>query len=149
MIGPFPVASTITRLAEHCPALLQVGDAADLATALNQQPDRDVAGFVTAAEIARPPKVTGPLVMQDVAVTIRVVLFVRRYDEADTGSSARRQMDAEVIPQVRAALIGWTPDDAIEAINLQAGRDEGFKAGSLCVQEVFNTSYRLVNQVQP
>lgn len=149
MIGPFPVASTIARLLAQCPALLQVGDAADLATALAQQPNRDVAAFVTLAEVAKPPQLSGPMTLQQIAVTIRVVLFVRTAADADTGAAARLQMDSEVIPQIRRALIGWTPDDAIESIYLQAGRDEGFKAGSLCVQEIFNTSYRLTNQVQP
>lgn len=148
-LGPFPVVDVIDRLIQRAPVLLQVGDAADLTTALAQQPRVAVAAFVTAAELGRGIKYSGPLALQNCDVTIRVVLFVRHYGSEATGSGARQQMDREVIPAVRGALFGWTPDDAFNALNFQAGRDESYAAGWLVSQQVFATDYRMSQQVTP
>ena len=124
--------------------LLEVGSAADLSTALEQQPKTAVAAFVTSAEVGKPSKYsTNALHIQNVDVTIRVVLFVRNYAGEATGVGARDQMDKEVIPAVRQALVGWTPVDAFDALSFQAGRDEAFKAGWLVNQQVLTTNYRM------
>lgn len=124
--------------------LLEVGSAADLSTALEQQPKTAVAAFVTSAELGKPSKYsTNALHIQNVDVTIRVVLFVRNYAGEATGTGARDQMDKEVIPAVRQALVGWTPVDAFDALSFQAGRDEAFKAGWLVNQQVLTTNYRM------
>lgn len=149
MIGPFPVADVLDRLRLKCPALKLVGDAADLATALAQAPRVVPAAFVTSAELGRPVKYTGPSPQQNCDVTLRVVLFVKHYGAQDTGSGARREMDSEVIPQIRAALFGWTPDDAFNSLHFSAGRDENYHAGCLVSQQVFGTDYRMKNTVKP
>jgi len=148
-VGPFPVSAAIERLRLRAPSLLDVGNAADLATALTQQPRVAPAAYVTAAEIGRAIKYTGPVAIQNCDVTLRVVLFVRHYGAEHTGAGAREQMDSEVIPQVRAALFGWAPVDAFEALSFQAGRDESYAAGWLVSQQVFGTNYRMSQQVQP
>lgn len=148
-VGPFPVSKVIERLRELAPALLEVGDAADLSTALAQQPRVGVAAYVTAAELGKPIKYSGAVAIQNCDVTIRVVLFVRNFAGEATGSGARQQMDAEVIPAVRRALFGWRPDDAFDALSFQAGRDEKFTAGWLVSQQVFATDYRMSQQVTP
>lgn len=149
-VGPFPVSKVIERLRELAPALLEVGDAADLTTALAQQPRVAVAAYVTAAELGKPIKYSGPVAIQNCDVTVRVVLFVRNFAGEATGSGARQQMDAEVIPAVRKALFGWTPEDAFDALSFQAGRDEKSPApGWLVTQQVFATDYRMTQQVLP
>lgn len=148
-VGPFPVGRAIARLRERATILQAVGGAADLATALAQQPLRPIAAYVTVAELGRAIKYTGPLAQQNCDVTLRVVLFVRNFGTAGTGESARDQMDLEVIPQVRTALFGWTPDDAFDAISFQAGRDENYSGGWLVTQQVFSTNYRISQRVTP
>ncbi|HGM5448555.1 TPA: hypothetical protein ACKPYZ_000918 [Stenotrophomonas maltophilia] len=143
-VGPFPVGAIVARLQEQAEVLLEVGSAADLSTALEQQPKTAVAAFVTSAEVGKPSKYsTNALHIQNVDVTIRVVLFVRNYAGEATGVGARDQMDKEVIPAVRQALVGWTPVDAFDALSFQAGRDEAFKAGWLVNQQVLTTNYRM------
>ncbi|WP_180867341.1 phage tail terminator protein [Stenotrophomonas maltophilia] len=143
-VGPFPVGAIVARLQEQAKVLLEVGSAADLSTALEQQPKTAVAAFVTSAEVGKPSKYsTNALHIQNVDVTIRVVLFVRNYAGEATGAGARDQMDKEVIPAVRQALVGWTPVDAFDALSFQAGRDEAFKAGWLVNQQVLTTNYRM------
>ncbi|HDS1622434.1 TPA: hypothetical protein QEL29_000730 [Stenotrophomonas maltophilia] len=143
-VGPFPVGAIVARLQEQAEVLLEVGSAADLSTALEQQPKTAVAAFVTSAEVGKPSKYsTNALHIQNVDVTIRVVLFVRNYAGEATGVGARDQMDKEVIPAVRQALVGWTPVDAFDALSFQAGRDEAFKAGWLVSQQVLTTNYRM------
>lgn len=148
-VGPFPVSSVIDRLRRLATVLLEVGDAADLTTALAQQPRVAVVAFVTAAELGKPIKYSGSIAIQNCDVTVRVVLFVRNFAGEATGSGARQQMDAEVIPAVRKALFGWTPDDAFNALSFQAGRDEKFAAGWLVSQQIFATDYRMTQQVTP
>lgn len=148
-VGPFPISTVIKRLREHALVLLEVGDAADLTTALAQQPRVNVAAYVTAAELGKPIKYSGPMAIQNCDVTVRVVLFVRNYADEATGSGARQQMDSEVIPAVRKALFGWTPDGAFDALSFQAGRDEKFTAGWLVSQQIFATDYRMTQQVTP
>ncbi|KHS06600.1 hypothetical protein RM61_15150 [Xanthomonas phaseoli pv. phaseoli] len=148
-VGPFPVSTAIARLRTHAPALLAVGSAADLTTALAQQPRVAISAYVTAAEVGRAIKYTGPLAIQNCDVTLRVVLFVRHYGDEQTGGGARSEMDEEVIPQVRAALFGWAPADAFDALSFQAGRDESYTAGWLVSQQVFGTNYRMSHQVTP
>lgn len=148
-VGPFPVSDVIERLRERASVLLEVGDAADLSTALAQQPRVGVAAYVTAAELGKPIKYSGAVAIQNCDVTIRVVLFVRNFTGEATGSGARQQMDTEVIPAVRRALFGWRPDDAFDALSFQAGRDERYAAGWLVSQQVFATDYRMSQQVTP
>lgn len=149
MLGPFPVAEAMARLRANAPALKLVGDAAELETALNQQPRVSAAAYITCAELGRGVKYTGPVALQNCDVTLRVVLFVKHYAQQETGSGARREMDSLVIPQVRAALFGWTPGDAFDSLHFQAGRDERYGAGWLVSQQVFGTNYRMSQQVTP
>lgn len=148
-VGPFPVSKVIERLRERAPVLFEVGDAAELTTALAQQPRVAVAAYVTTAELGKPIKYSGEVAIQNCDVTIRVVLFVRNLAGEATGSGARQQMDTEVIPAVRKALFGWTPEEAFDALSFQAGRDEKFTAGWLVSQQVFATDYRMTQKVTP
>lgn len=149
MLGPFPVAVAMARLRAMAPALKLVGDAAELETALSQHPRVSPAAYVTSAELGRAVKYTGPIAVQNCDVTLRVVLFVRHFAQQETGSGARHEMDSLVIPQVRAALFGWTPNDAFDSLHFQAGRDERYAAGWLVSQQVFATDYRMSQQVTP
>lgn len=146
MLGPFPVAQVITRLAERATRLRLVGGAADLETARRTSPRTSPAAFVVATESAQPPAgATSGQLIQRVEVSIHVVLFVRNVAGQDLGASARGEMDA-LITDVRGELIGWSPSSDIEPISLRAARDEAYELGQLVVQEVYRTHYRLVTR---
>lgn len=146
--GPFPVATAMARLSSHAPLLAVVGNAADLGTALAQKPNRVPAAYVVTQERGGAVKYTGPVTHQNVDVSLQIVLFVRNAGGERAGTGARAEMDA-VIAQVRAALIGWAPDDATNAVTFQAGRDERYDGGCLVTQQVFRSDYRYANQVMP
>ena len=115
----------------------------------NSRPAKECAAYVTAAEMGGRARYTGDQHIQNVDVTLRVVLMVRNYSGQASGSGARRQMDEQVIPGVREALVGWTPVDAVDALSFQAGRDEKFRAGWLVSQQVFVTNYRMQHTPTP
>lgn len=149
MLGPFPVSEVITRLQEQAgQSLHQVGGAADLVTALAQEPRVDCAAFVTIAERGREIQTSGNAARANVDVTIRVVLFVRHAGSAADGFGARAEMDNSVLPAVRGALFGWSPSDAFDSLQFQASRDESYKAGWLVTQEIYTTNYAM-QQVKP
>jgi len=142
MHGPFPAAAVLARL-RSVPALRLVGGAADLATARNQQPKTVPAALVVTSEAARlPAGASGGQLIQQVEVTLNVVLFVRNVAQQDSGAAARAEMDA-LVATVRGALLNWTPAAAFEPIHLRASRDEAYELGQLVVQELYRTTYRL------
>ena len=144
MLGPFPVSEVITRLQDQAGQILhQVGSAADLATALAQEPRVDSAAFVTIAERGRGIQTSGSVARANVDVTLRVVLFVRHVGGAADGSAARAEMDSNVLPAVRAALFGWSPSDAFDSLQFVASRDESYKPGWLVCQEIYTTDYAM------
>lgn len=142
MVGPFPIAEVLERL-KGVPKLRVVGGAADLAAARGAQPRTVPAAFVVASESAREPQgATSGQLIQQVEVSINVVLFVRNVAQQDTGASARAEMDA-LIADVRNALVGWEPGAAFQPLSLRAARDEAYELGQLVVQEIYRTFYRL------
>lgn len=144
MLGPFPVSEVIARLEAQARAVIfQVGSAADLATALAQEPRVDCAAFVTIAERGRGIHTSGSVARANVDVTLRVVLFVRHVGSAADGSAARVEMDTNVLPAVRGALFGWSPADAFDSLQFQASRDESYKPGWLVCQEIYTTDYAM------
>lgn len=149
MLGPFPVSEVIGRLeGQAADVLHQVGGAADLVTALAQDPRVDCAAFVTIAERGRGIQTSGSLSRANVDVTIRVVLFVRHVGSAAEGSGARAEMDNSVLPAVRGALFGWSPSDAFDSLQFSASRDESYKPGWLVTQEIYTTNYAMQQVTQ-
>lgn len=145
--GPFDVADAMKRVSDHAPIFELVGTAADLRTALAQKPRRTPAVYVVAQERGRPVKYSGPtLVQQDVEVALQAVLFVRNVNNERTGAGAAAEM-ADCIRELRAAWIGWAPDDTTDAVSFQAGRDESYDGGHLVSQQIFATAYRYAHEV--
>lgn len=142
MLGPFPVAFVLTRLGALT-RLRLVGGAGDLAAARGAQPRAVPAAFVVASESAREPAgATSGQLIQQVEVSINVVLFVRNVANQDTGSAARAEMDA-LISEVRGRIINWSPGPQFHPLSLRAARDEAYEQGQLVVQEIYRTFYRL------
>lgn len=141
-VGPFPTEDTILRLRQRVLLAKLVGAAADLDTALDSPPTTTPAVYVVTDERGGPVKYTGPVVIQNVDVQIKVVIFVRNVREERLGVGARKLAD-QVIEQVRDALIGWVPCDAMSALHFAAGRDDRYKGGFYAGQQVFRTEYRI------
>lgn len=147
--GPFPVKLAMDRLSSHVPALRRsVGSSADLRTALDAKPNTSPAAYLHAEERGGPVKYAGPVLVQDVSVTLQLILFFRNAGGEAIGSGARAGMD-ELIATSRAALLGWAPGDAFHELSFQAGRDEYFHGGWLVSQQIYRSGYRIQHQVQP
>lgn len=145
-VGPFPVEEAVEHLRQHVALAKVVGIAADLDAALESPPNASPALYVLADERGGPVKYGGPVVVQNVDVQLKVVLLVRNVREERTGAGARRLAD-QVITQIRAALVGWAPSEAMNALSFIAGRDDRFRAGWYAGQQIFRTDYRIQNQV--
>lgn len=149
MYGPFPSADVEARLTNQVKQLRLVGNAADLSTALKQAPNAVPAAFVLRSERGdRPKGFTSGTLVQNINVSLQVVLWVRNYAKARTGSGARADMD-RLQTGVRKALIGWQPSPEFDTLSLDAERDENFTGGALVTQSVFRSQYRLQTEVNP
>ncbi|WP_411832323.1 hypothetical protein [Pseudoxanthomonas mexicana] len=139
----------MTRVRDKVAALRNaVGNAADLRTALQSKPRTSPAAYLQAEERGGPVKYSGPVTVQDVSVSLQLVLFFRSAKGEGDGAGAREGMDV-LIAATRAALVGWSPGDAFQALYFQAGRDEYFDCGWLVSQQIYQTGYRIQHQVQP
>lgn len=145
----FPVADVIARLAAKVSLAKAVGAAADLQAAIKTPPNVKVALYVLAFDRGGDIKYTGPgLSVQNVNTQLQVVVLVRHSAGERVGAGARKLAD-DVIAQVRGALVGWAPADAFEAISFRAGRDDNYLAGWYAGQQVFDTAFRIHNEVLP
>jgi len=147
-VGPFPVAGVIDRLRKHVPLAKSIGTAADLYTALDVPPNTNPALYVLIEERGGDAKYSGQATIQNVDVLLKVVRLVRSASGEKHGRGAREKADA-LAGQIRAALIGWTPDAAFEAITFQSGRDDSYRGGWLAGQELLRTSYRIHTEAAP
>lgn len=150
-VGPFPVAPLVARLIACVPRAKLVGTAADLATALSPEtpPNASPALYVVIDERGAPVKYAGSqLVVQNCEVTIAVVLLIRNAQGERLGTGARALADL-LITDIRAALLGWTPADAFNAIHFIASRDDSYRTGWYAGQQMFRTDYRMQQQVTP
>jgi len=147
-VGPFPLAGVMARLRAHVPQAKAIGTAADLHTALDVPPTTQPALYVLTEERGSPAKYSGQATIQNVDVVLKVVRFVRSASGEKHGRGAREKAD-QIAGQIRAALIGWTPGDAFEAITFQSGRDDSYRGGWLAGQEIFRTSYRIHTEAAP
>jgi len=145
MVGPFPLAEVIDRLKAHVPLAKVIGTAADLDSAVEIPPNANPALYVLTEERGGEGKYSGPVTIQNVEVILKVVRLVRSASGEKHGRGARKKTD-EIAGQIRAALIGWTPGDAFEAITFQSGRDDQYRSGWLAGQELFRTQYRIQHQ---
>lgn len=142
MNGPFPLAPILNRL-RTVAALRFVGNAADLRTALDQQPAAVPAAFVVRQERARPAAgASGGVLVQQMDVDVIVVLYVRNSAGAASGEGAAGEMDATATA-VRTALLNWRPSDGVEPLTMNASRDEGYRGNTLIAQELYRSRYRI------
>lgn len=147
MFGPYPSAAVEARLRDKVGTLRLVGNAADLQEALKAAPSAVPAAFVLRTERGDQPQGYSSSFTQTIRVALQVVLWVRNF-AGSAGSGARDDMDA-LQNAVRAALINWTPSTEFDALNLEAERDESFRAGDLVTQSIFRSSYRLQTGANP
>ncbi|MCR6661828.1 MAG: hypothetical protein NVV60_01440 [Luteimonas sp.] len=148
MVGPFPAESVMQRLKATVPLAKIIGNAADLDTALQAQPNTSPALYVVIEERGSPPKYTGNVVIQNMDVMVKVITLVRNASGERLGTGARKAAD-DVIAETRNGLIGWTPADAFNALYFVAGRDDRFHGSWLTSQQIFRTDYRIQKQATP
>lgn len=148
MLGPYPLAPVIERLRAQVPQLRFVGNAADLRTALDQQPRALPAAYVVRQERAQGAAgASGGVLIQQQNVDVIIVNYVRNNASADSGAAVAAEMDALAAAE-RAALLNWTPDPAaIEPLTFNTARDETYSAGLLISQELYRSRYRI--EVRP
>lgn len=144
MIGPYPLADVITRLSDPGSPLRHVGNAADLQTALTQQPRALPAAFVVRQERAEPSRgASGGVLVQRMAVDVIVVLYVRNVAQSESGAAALSDMTA-LATYVRSKLLNWASDPAVfEPLAMNASRDQAYAGGLLVSQELFRSAYRI------
>jgi hypothetical protein len=146
-VGPFPLAPVLARLRALVPSLRTVGSCADLRTAVDQQPPATPAAYVVRQERAkRSSGASGGVLIQEMGVDLIVVLYVRNQAGAATGEGAASEMDA-LVASVRGALLNWAPAAGFDPLSHNASRDESYRAGLLCTQELLSSRYRL--EVRP
>jgi hypothetical protein len=120
--GRFPVAEVIARLREKADLLRLVESAADLQSALDQQPAATPAAYViTARGGNKPAGMSGGVLRQTVNHGVQVVLFVKNYSQAATGGGAAADMDA-LSKQVDDVLLNWAPT-GYHRLSFAAGQD--------------------------
>jgi len=147
-VGPFPLSEVMTRLRAKVSLAKVIGTAADLDAAVEVPPNAQPALYVLMDERGGPNKYSGAVTIQNVDVSLKIVRLVRSAAGEKRGSGAREKAD-ELTAQLRAALIGWTPGSAFEAITFSASRDDRYRAGWLAGQEHFQTSYRIQHEAAP
>jgi hypothetical protein len=145
--GPFPVAPVIERLQADAPMLKIVSQAADLRTALEQQPPATPAAYVVRQERPRRSAgASGGQLIQEIDVTIAVVLFCRNHATAASGAAAAQEMDA-LIAQVRRALLNWSPGQPFDPFAHGGSEDNNYRAAQLSCNEFYTSRFRI--QVNP
>lgn len=145
MLGPFDIAPIIARIAANVSTLRLVAGAAELEAAITSAGagTTPAAYVLLAREAAGASRGGSQRLIQQVDVSLSVVIAARNFRQADLGSAAGADL-AALITAIRTALLGWTPDGAsIDPIELQAGRLEQRKAATLWWQDIFRTRYRL------
>lgn len=137
-LGPYPTEAVITTLQANS-ALRLAGGVADLDTALRQPPNTTPAAYVLREETAKPGDYAEHG-RQRVAVTVKVVLWVRHVGDA---TGARAEADMTTLERsVRQSLIGYQPAGTrFEPLTLRASGADQFFAGHLVRQVLFETHY--------
>ena len=144
----YPVADVIERLGTKVPLAKSIGTAADLQTARKTAPNVKVALYVLAFDTGGDIKYTGPVTVQNVRTQLQVVILVKHSGGERLGTGARKLAD-DVIAQIRAALVGWVPSDKFDPLTFRAGRDDSYAAGWYAGQQVFDSGFRIHNEVEP
>lgn len=141
-LGPFPTSAAIERIRTRVPAAQLVGTAADIATALRQQPTAMPAIYVLVEEVPRPTQWATGVFDQSFEVTLQCILMVRNATDQHSGAGAREAMDA-LIAELRKCLLGWVPEHMDIAVQAGRGRDLRYDASRLVSQHDFKTEYSI------
>lgn len=140
-----PIAPVIDRIKTQVPELRLVAGTAELVTALEggqgvQSPSAYVA--LAREDAASPVGASGGVLIQQVNVSLGVVLCVRNYKRADLGGAAGADLES-IRDKVRAALLNWLHPAADLATSLQTGSVRHYDKGTLWWQDIYRTRYRI------
>lgn len=131
------LAPVITRLKAQLTGVKQVGGAAELDAAADVAPPMPSAFVMPLAETGEPPSMAW-IHEQRIAREFSVVLVLANRRDA-TGAAATQDLHA-LRMQVRAALLGWSPDPGTaEAVSFTRGRLLRFSDGRLWWADEFQS----------
>jgi len=140
------LSDIVSRLKGSCPALKFVGGAADYKVIDNQKPPLSklpAAYVIPLAERADRNSYASGAVSQRVHSFVGVLLVVTGAASDPRGEGASFAIEA-VRAQVRAALLGWTPDATkYDPFTVTLGDIVDLDGQALWWQETFETAYTL------
>lgn len=144
MAAAFPVAELMQRLGAVS-ALSLVGNARDLADALQTPPRSAPAAFVLAETRGGPIKYSGTPVQQGRTTTLKLVVWVRHHGDAER---SRAEMD-RVLAGIDARLTGWSPSNPpFGSAVFRGSRDEFAHGQYLVAQALYECEWNFSAEVQ-
>lgn len=143
----FDIAPIIGRLQTEVPVLRVVAGAAELSAAAEGSKGLQTpCAFVTlSAEQTGDQRGMASAFVQNVQVSVSVMVVVRNYARANLGAAAGADL-LPVLSAIRTALLGWKPASADDVMNLSAGRVFDFDTGTLWWEDVYRTRYTIAKQ---
>jgi hypothetical protein len=144
MLGPFPVESVLSRIAS-IKTVRVIGSAVDLDAALNTPPKNVPAVFVLCEEQGQTPANATGLPSQPVAVTLKLVMWVKHAGGAQKSVAAMGELERAL----RTSLFGWRPVEAIRPMTVALSGNEQAFGDHLVRQLLMTTRYTQTTEVTP
>lgn len=133
------LATILSHLKANCPALRQVGGAADFSALPEAGPQAVPAAFVVPLDEHAGPNKLDTGISQRVDVRLGVILAVRNLRD---GVGAAANDDLETLRRaIKDALLGWRPPDAVDVCIYGGGRVLQLNNQVLWWQDDFLTAY--------
>lgn len=144
MIGPFPLSDAIQRASGVAGARL-VGNAADLEAARVTPPNAVPAIYILCEENGDKSIGATGLPMQNVAVVVKFVMWVRNAGGAARVVAAMAEFEREV----RRVFFGWRPSSEFRPFTVRASGMDQCIGDHLIRQLLMSTSYRHTTEDTP
>lgn len=139
-LGPIDIAAFIARLKTEASTLRNVAGAAEATAAQKASTASLPAAYVYLERESAPAKVAASGAhLQRITARVAVLIAVRNYRDP-RGGDAMQDLQSR-IADVRAALIGWKPDQALTTVDFRDGRLVSFDDAIVWWQESFDCDY--------
>lgn len=144
MNGPFPLATVIER-ARQASALRTIGNAADFDAAQSNPPTAMPALYVLSEEQGDSAIGVTGLPIQNLSVTVKLVLWVRNAGGAAQIAAAMTALESDL----RRVFFGWRPAPDYKPLTIRASGSEQAYGNHLIRQLLLSTSYRQTAEGTP
>ena len=144
MLGPFPLDAVITR-ARTVPGVRIVGNAADLDAAMSTPPNAVPAIYVLSEESGDEAIGATGKPLQNVAVVVKLVMWVRNAGGAAKVVAAMTALEREL----RRVFFGWSPSAEFRPLTIRASGNEQAFGDQLIRQLLLSTRYRHTTEATP